>query len=91
MENLFSDDGLSLAYFAVISVLFVLTLAVFFDRRVYEKSRWTHRLLFALLVLWCVLALAFKPFATKLFGAAMLLSAVAVEIIVRRQRGAKNS
>lgn len=90
MEGVFSENGLAFWYFAEISTVFVLTLLVFFDRRIYLKRKWIHHLLFGSLVVWWILAVAFKSPVTRVFATLMVASAVFVESVITRQRRREN-
>lgn len=83
----FSKSGLSLMYFIEVSAVFILTMLMFLDQKVYRKSKWIHHLFFCVLITLWLLALAFETLATKMFATAMLISVIVVEATIRRKRG----
>ncbi len=86
MQSLFSENGLSLTYFIEISATYILTLLLFFDQKVFRKSKWLHHSGVLLLIIWWILALISQTLATKMFATAMLVSFTIVEIAIRRKR-----
>lgn len=86
MQNVFSESGLSLTYFILISVGFLHTMLAFIDQKVYRKSKWIHHLGVCLLFVCWILALISQTLPTKMYATLTLVSVIVVETVIRRKR-----
>lgn len=86
MQNIFSESGLSVAFYIGISATFILTMISFLDQKAYTNYKWIHHMNASIFTFWCILALAFEPRPTKMYAILTLLSLIIVEVAIRRKR-----
>jgi hypothetical protein len=86
MEKIFAPGGLSPLYFMEIAAIYVFTLILFFDQKVYSKHPWLHHGFLILFVLTWLFGLLTESMISSAYGTVMLMSVIIVETLVRRKR-----
>ena len=86
MLILFAQIGSPWIFFVLIGAFYVMAMAWFVDRKLYDGHKWRHHNFLILLIFFCIMALLFQPLVVKMYAVLMLISASVVEIIIRRKR-----
>jgi hypothetical protein len=86
MNNFFSEIGIPALDFIEISVLFLLTMLVFFTLK-NKRTFWINYLLLTTFVLQCVLVVVFHDgLRVKAFAFLMLISVLVIEGLTSRKK-----